>query len=80
MGETTLTLFDEAVSIVSEPNPDSVMKAGRLKAKTDDQHRLVHDQCLRLITLQAPVARDARFVTGVLDAIVDLRTDCGLFL
>ena len=42
MGATTLTLFDEAVSIVSEPNP------------------------------QAPVARDARFVTRVLDAIVDL--------
>jgi phosphate transport system protein len=29
-------------------------------------------KCLRLITLQAPVARDARFVTRVLDAIVDL--------
>jgi phosphate uptake regulator len=72
MGETTLTLFDEVVSIVSEPNPDSVMKAGGLEVKTDDQHRLIHDQCLRLITLQAPVVRDARFVTGVLDAIVDL--------
>ena len=33
---------------------------------------MIHDQCLNLITLQAPVARDARLVTGVLDAIVDL--------
>ena len=72
MGETALTLFDEAVRTVSEPNPDSVVTAGELETKTDDQHRLIHDLCLRLITLQAPVARDARFVTGVLDAIVDL--------
>ena len=43
-----------------------------LEAKTDHQHRLIHDQCLNLITLQAPVASDARLVTGILDAIVDL--------
>ncbi len=34
--------------------------------------RTIHDQCLSLITLQTPVARDARLVTGILDAIVDL--------
>ena len=47
-------------------------KASELEAQTDHQHRLIHDQCLNLITLQAPVVRDARLVTGVLDAIVDL--------
>jgi hypothetical protein len=36
--------------------------------------RLIHDQCLNLITPQAPVARDARFVTRVLGAIVDLES------
>jgi phosphate transport system protein len=72
MGETVLTLFDDAVMTVLEPNPDCLAKAGELEAETDHQHRLVHDQYLDLITLQAPVARDARFVTGVLDAIVDL--------
>jgi phosphate transport system protein len=72
MGETVLTLFDDAVMTVSEPNPGRLAKASELEAETDHQHRLIHDQCLDLITLQAPVARDARFVTGVLDAIVDL--------
>lgn len=72
MGETALALFDEAAGSVSEPNPDRSAKASELEARTDHQHRLIHDQCLSLITLQAPVARDARLVTGVLDAIVDL--------
>ena len=72
MGETTLALFDQAVGIVSEPNLDHSAKASEVEAKIDDQHRLINDQCLSLIALQAPVARDARFLTGVLDAIVDL--------
>lgn len=72
MGETTLALFDEAAGAVLEPNPDRSARASELEAQTDHQHRLIHDKCLSLITLQAPVARDARFVTGALDAIVDL--------
>ena len=72
MGETTLTLFDDAVRVISEPNSDRSAKASELESKTDHQHRLIRDQCLNVITLQAPVARDARFVTGALDAIVDL--------
>ena len=72
MGETTLRLFDEAVLAVLEPNADRLARARELEVKTDQQHRLIHDQCLNVIALQAPVARDARFVTGALDAIVDL--------
>ncbi len=49
-----------------------VHQRGPVSFQTDHQHSLIHDQCLNLITLQAPVARDARLVTGVLDAIVDL--------
>ena len=33
---------------------------------------MIHDNCLKLITLQAPVAKDARLIMGVLDSIVDL--------
>lgn len=47
-------------------------RASELEAQTDHQLRLIHDQCLNLITRQAPVARDARLITGALDAIVDL--------
>jgi phosphate transport system protein len=72
MGETTLSLLTEALSAVSDPSPGVSARASELEAQTDRQHRLIHDQCLNIITLQAPVARDARLVTGILDAIVDL--------
>jgi phosphate transport system protein len=72
MGETTISLFAEALSAMADPKPGPSAKAGELEAQTDQQHRVIHDQCLNLITLQAPVARDARLVTGILDAIVDL--------
>jgi len=72
MGATTITLLAEALSAIANPRPGPSARASELEAQTDHQHRLIHDQCLNLITLQAPVARDARLVTGVLDAIVDL--------
>jgi phosphate uptake regulator len=71
MGETTRTLFDEALRAVVQPKFDLSAKASELGAQTNHQRWLIHDQCLRVITLQAPVARDARLVTSVLDAIVD---------
>jgi phosphate transport system protein len=72
MGETTVSLLGEALRAIVEPNQASMEKVSELESQTDHQHRLIHDQCLSLITRQAPVARDARLVTGVLDAIVDL--------
>ncbi|MGA3039847.1 MAG: PhoU domain-containing protein [Bryobacteraceae bacterium] len=72
MGETTSALFAEALRAVVDPSPGVAEKASELESQTDHQHRLIHDQCLNLITLQAPVARDARLITGALDAIVDL--------
>ncbi len=72
MGETTTALLAEALRAVVDPSPESAERASELEAQTDHQHRLIHDQCLSLITLQAPVARDARLITGALDAIVDL--------
>ena len=72
MGETTAALFEEAVRVATDPNSVSVEKASELESQTDHQHRRIHDQCLDIITRQAPVASDARLLTGVLDAIVDL--------
>jgi phosphate transport system protein len=72
MGETTVSLLNEAIRTVVDPNPESAARASELEARTDHQHRLIHDQCLNVIALQSPVARDARMVTGILDAIVDL--------
>jgi phosphate transport system protein len=72
MGETTMALLAEGLRAVVDPSPDGAARASELEARTDHQHRLIHDQCLNLITLQSPVARDARLITGALDAIVDL--------
>jgi len=72
MGETTSNLLNEAIQSVADPSSNLSARASELEAQTDHQHRMIHDQCLSLITLQAPVASDARLVTGVLDAIVDL--------
>jgi len=72
MGETTLLIFDEALRAIADPNPGPSARASELESQTDHQHRLIHDQCLDLITLQQPVAGDARLLTGILDAIVDL--------
>ena len=72
MGETTISLLAEAMQAVADLTYDASARASELEARTDHQHRLIHDQCLNLITLRAPVASDARMVTGVLDAIVDL--------
>ena len=68
----SLLMLSVVVAHAAEPSSGMPAGARELEAETDHQHRLIHDQCLDLITLQAPVARDARFVTGVLDAIVDL--------
>lgn len=72
MGETTSLLLSDALAAICGSEPASVERAKALEEKTDVQHRQIHDQCLNLIALQAPVARDARLVTGILDAIVDL--------
>jgi len=71
MGDTTIALLGEAICAISG-SAHSAARASELEAQTDHQHRLIHDQCFSLITLQAPVARDARLITGALDAITDL--------
>ena len=72
MGDVAVTLLGEALRTVAEPGSGPSARASELESQTDHLHRLIHDQCLNLITLQAPVARDARMVTAILDAIVDL--------
>jgi phosphate transport system protein len=72
MGETTIELLGEAIRAVADPSSGVSDRASGMETQTDRQHRLIRDQCLNLITLQAPVAGDARLVTGILDAIVDL--------
>jgi len=56
MGQTTISLLDEVSRAVADPDPGPSERASELEAQTDHQHRLIHDECLNLIALQAPVA------------------------
>jgi len=72
MGDGTITLYTEVLSAIGKADRASAERAQELETKNDEQNRTIREECLNLITLQAPVARDARFVTAVLEAIVDL--------
>ncbi len=43
-----------------------------LEEEIDSRSKHIYDRCLSLLTLQAPVAGDARLLTRILEAIVDL--------
>src|SRR5579871_3987697 len=72
MGETTLELYTEVLAAIGKADHQMAERAQELETQTDHQNRMIHEECLSLITLQAPVARDARLVTSILAAIVDL--------
>jgi phosphate transport system protein len=72
MGETTVNVYSEALGGIGKCDRESSERAQDLETQTDHQNRMIHEECLSLITLQSPVARDARLVTAILDAIVDL--------
>lgn len=72
MGETTLALYTEVLGTIGKADYPTAERARELETQTDHQNRMIHEECLSLITLQAPVARDARLVTSILEAIVDL--------
>ena len=72
MGETTIHVYSEALGGIGKCDREASERAQELETQTDHQNRMIHEECLSLITLQAPVARDARLVTSILDAIVDL--------
>jgi phosphate transport system protein len=42
------------------------------EAEIDSRNKHIYERCLSLLTLQAPVAGDARLLTRILEAIVDL--------
>ena len=73
MGETALAELGAALSTLTD-GPAGADRAKELEAKIDEQNRAIREQCLSLITQQAPVARDARLIIGVLDSIVDLES------
>jgi len=72
MGETTITLYTEVLAAIGKADRQTAEHAQELESQNDSQNRMIREECLSLIILQAPVARDARLVTSILEAIVDL--------
>ena len=72
MGQLAQEAVQSALRALGDCDGAAAARAHILEAETDNLNRAIFDACLRLMTLQAPVAGDARLITGMLGAIVDL--------
>lgn len=72
MGQLAQQALQAALQALGDSDSAAAGRAHVLEAETDNLYRTIFESCLRLVTLQAPVAGDARLITGMLGAIVDL--------
>ncbi len=72
MGEMAESALTSAMSAFVTSSRTSAEAARALEPQIDAMHRSIHQRCLELVTLEAPVASDARLITGVLESIIDL--------
>src|ERR1039457_3075540 len=67
MGETTIALLAEALRAVVDPSPDCAAKASELEARSDHQHRLIHDYAYEMVALVS--AKQGRPPSQILNQI-----------
>ena len=72
MGDLTLESVSYALKCLVKTEGTTYEEASEIEFRIDDLNRTIHNECLSILTLQAPVARDARLVIGILEGIVDL--------
>lgn len=72
MGDLVLESVNNAIQSIRRADGVTFEHAKELEAKINASTRSVYDQALRILTLQAPVASDARLIAGVIESIVDL--------
>jgi phosphate transport system protein len=72
MGDLTLESVANAIKCIRKMDGTTFDHAKQIEARINASNRLVYDQALRILTLQAPVASDARFIAGIIESIVDL--------
>lgn len=72
MGELAQNALADALLGLTASDAAAASRARALEAEIDALNRTLNAGCLRLMTLWTPVAGDARLVTGMLGAIVDL--------
>ncbi|AGY59221.1 phosphate signaling complex protein PhoU [Gloeobacter kilaueensis] len=72
MGSLALMALDDALTALVRSDIAAAQRVKQLEAEVDALNRTIYERCLALINLQAPVARDLRYITAILEAIVDL--------
>jgi phosphate transport system protein len=61
-----------ALESVINSDQSAAEQTRNLEVEIDSRNKHIYERCLSLLTLQAPVAGDARLLTRILEAIVDL--------
>lgn len=72
MGTLTERAFSQAMKALIRADLAAAGQVKPLEEEIDDFNQKIYDRCVRLISLQAPVAGDARYITGILEALVDI--------
>ena len=72
MGQITVTMLNEALATVTRNDPAAAERTHELEARIDDQNRQIHEQCLQAMAIPGSRGDEARLVTGIVGAIVDL--------
>ncbi|MBZ5594933.1 MAG: phosphate signaling complex protein PhoU [Acidobacteriia bacterium] len=72
MGALAGKALTEALGALTKSDRAAVDRVRSLEAEIEAFNKSIYGRCLNLMTLQAPVAGDARLITGILEAIVDL--------
>ncbi|MBC7881772.1 MAG: phosphate signaling complex protein PhoU [Anaerolineae bacterium] len=72
MGTMAEKALSEAMIALVKADLAAASRVHALEESIDFLNHSINERCVRLITLQAPVAGDTRYITGILEAIVGI--------
>lgn len=72
MGTMAEKALSEAMIALVKADLAAASRVHPLEESIDFLNHSINERCIRLITLQAPVAGDTRYITGILEAIVGI--------
>ena len=72
MGTLVEQSFRLSHQALFEQNADAVQKIGNIEKHIDIYYRQIESDCATLMTLQAPVAQDLRFLSALMQLVRDL--------
>jgi phosphate transport system protein len=72
MGQITVRMLNEALATVASNDRSAAERIHELEERVDDQSRQIHEQCLQAMSAPGSRGGEARLVTGIVGASVDL--------